>query len=132
MTEEPKVKIQIATETIKAKELMPGDLFSTAGEEYWSNVDLNDTTEPLPIGEKVYIRTNAPTLADDKDVEVTLVTLSYVMADGGVRLSRSHPSYHVVDIDNPKCPYCNSEQEPPVQVSDTDSGEATNAAVNRG
>lgn len=132
MTEEPKVKIQIATETVKAKELMPGDLFSTTGVEYWNNVNKDIEVGSGPIAEKVYIRTNAPTLADDKDVEVTLVTLSYVMADGGVRLSRSHPSYHVVDIDNPKCPYCNSEQEPPVQVSDTDSGEATNAAVNRG
>jgi len=36
---------------IKCKDLKAGDLFSTAGSEYWDNFN------PLSIGERVFIRT---------------------------------------------------------------------------
>ncbi len=36
-------------------QLKPGDLFSTAGQEYWGHC-----RENLSIGEKVYIRTEQP------------------------------------------------------------------------
>lgn len=125
MTEELKVKIQIQAETVKAKELMPGDLFSTAGPEYWANVNVAEEGDSLPIGEKVYVRTNTPVSTDEEEMEVTLVSLSYVRVDGKVRPSRSHESYHMgySDLDedgncigeldpNPKCPYCHVEPEP--------------------
>ncbi len=45
--------IKIQTTEIIAKDLKPGDLFSTAGPEYW--LHFNETRS---IGEKIYIRTN--------------------------------------------------------------------------
>jgi len=44
----------ITVEPIRASDLQPGDLFSTAGPLYWELRDL------AAIGEKVYIRTEAP------------------------------------------------------------------------
>lgn len=45
--------LKIKATRIKGKDLKPGDLFSTAGPFYWSRRD------PMAIGEKVYIRTDA-------------------------------------------------------------------------
>lgn len=42
-----------ATETT-CDQVRPGEVFSTGGPEYWEHLD------PRAIGEKVYIRTNAP------------------------------------------------------------------------
>jgi hypothetical protein len=42
------------------KELIPGDLFSTMGPEYWKNID-----SFISIGERVYIRTNTPSSSAD-------------------------------------------------------------------
>lgn len=39
---------------VRCKDLKPGDLFSTMGSTYWDNFD------PQSIGQKVYIRTEAP------------------------------------------------------------------------
>jgi hypothetical protein len=48
------------------KNLEAGDLFSTAGSEYWDYIDLNGS-----IGERVYVRTNVPcTIANDSDVKI--------------------------------------------------------------
>jgi hypothetical protein len=38
---------------MKGSDLKPGDLFSTAGPEYWNHIDLQES-----IGERAYIRTN--------------------------------------------------------------------------
>lgn len=48
---------------IMAKDLQPGDLFSTAGSEYWDNIKHNRS-----LGEKVYIRTDEPSPADDVEL----------------------------------------------------------------
>ena len=48
-------RVTFRAEKILGDELEPGDLFSTAGPEVWDHVD-----ERMSIGEKVYIRTNAP------------------------------------------------------------------------
>ena len=50
---------------VKAKELKPGDLFSTAGPIYWENID-----SKYSLGEKVYIRTNTPTPSDQAEEDV--------------------------------------------------------------
>lgn len=42
-----------ATETT-CDQIKPGEMFSTAGPEYWEN------TSPHAIGEKVYLRSNGP------------------------------------------------------------------------
>ncbi len=53
----------VATLT-KAKALEPGDLFSTGGPEYWEQRD------PLAIGEKVYVRTDAACPEDQREVDI--------------------------------------------------------------
>ena len=50
---------------IMAKDLQPGDLFSTAGPIYWSNIKSNHS-----LGEKVYIRTEEPSPKDQDEEEV--------------------------------------------------------------
>ncbi len=116
------MKIRIETKTIKGSTLQPGDLFSMAKEDHWRGVNEYDG-EHMPVGEKVYIRTNAPSplSQEELDAEVTLVTFSYVSDDmqdlqPGTKLH--HESFHVdsdmdedgkrimVETANPNCPYC--------------------------
>ena len=135
------VKIIITTKTVKAGELMPGDLFSTIDGKHWSTVNLTGEAGIDPVGEKVYIRTNVPILEKEKDADVTLVDLSYERTDGNRFQSKSHQAYHIdVTWDeegnriaelapNPNCPYCQGRVE---QKTDRDEGEATDATINRG
>lgn len=61
--------LQINTEKVKGKDLNPGDLFSTAGPDYWDLVSQRGTEAGLPVGERVYIRTEAaPPPGDDMEV----------------------------------------------------------------
>ena len=62
--------MRIIATLVKAKELEPGDLFSTAGQEYWDTVSTN-----LSLGEKVYLRTSTPTPADQAEVDIYKVTI---------------------------------------------------------
>ncbi len=112
------MKIKIATQTVKAKELLPGDLFSFTSEEYWGSVNDPDNQA---VGEKVYIRTNTPCPPDQEEDDLVLVSFSYVNEDLKVGTDLHHQSYHVdVDWDedgervlavspNPECPYCSGE-----------------------
>ena len=61
--------MKITATQIKAKELKPGDLFSTAGQEYWDKMSFGS------LGEKVYIRTNTPTPIDQAEDEIYLITI---------------------------------------------------------
>ncbi|KKN36939.1 hypothetical protein LCGC14_0768620 [marine sediment metagenome] len=56
--------MNIRLEPCVKRDLRPGDLFSSVGPNYWDHRDLNS------IGERVYIRTDAPARADDLDTEV--------------------------------------------------------------
>jgi hypothetical protein len=49
------MRTEIRATKCKGRELQPGDLFSTAGPEYWSRWDSRGS-----VGECVYIRTNVP------------------------------------------------------------------------
>ncbi len=49
---------------VRASELKPGDLFSTAGPLYWDNLKSG------AIGEKVYIRTDAFCPEDEADYPI--------------------------------------------------------------
>lgn len=51
----------IVATPVLAGQLKPGDLFSTAGPEYWLNE--RDLTA---VGERVFIRTEAPTPEDQR------------------------------------------------------------------
>ena len=46
--------MRIKAMPVKSEDVKPGDLFSTADQFYWDHYD------PKSIGEKVYIRTEAP------------------------------------------------------------------------
>lgn len=64
--------MKITTQQLKCKELIAGDLFSTASQFYWDNRDKN------AVGEKVYIRTEAPcppTQAEDDIYKITIQPL---------------------------------------------------------
>lgn len=54
-TTAPRERLRITATEVRAAELQPGDLFSTAGPEYWTA-----RRPPGAVGEKVYIRTEAP------------------------------------------------------------------------
>jgi len=64
------MKVQV--EEVKAGDLEPGDLFSTAGRAYW---DKRDGWPLGYIGEKVYIRTNVPCPEDQADQKIYKVTV---------------------------------------------------------
>lgn len=66
------MKTAIKATPVKAGKLAPGDLFSTVGPEYWDHTSFGDGAS-LAVGERVYIRTNAPTPADQADHEVFLI-----------------------------------------------------------
>ena len=61
--------MKIKSTLIKAGDLRAGDLFSTASQLYWDNRDINS------IGEKVYIRTDAPTPPNQKDDDIYLIEI---------------------------------------------------------
>ena len=63
--------MKILAEACKGRDLKPGDLFSTRGQDYWSNIQYN-----CAIGEKVYIRTEEPCdSAPDADMTVYRITV---------------------------------------------------------
>lgn len=108
----------IKVETVTGKDLQPGDLFSVVDEEWWGSVNDRDM-DPAPVGERVYIRTNAPCPKDQVDDELVRLTIEQVS---------DHASYHCdvgpddeggnpgVEVSpNPDCPYCKGEL-----VEDTD------------
>lgn len=68
--------IRIEVEEVIAKDLQPGDLFSTATLLAWQAA--NDPSNPPLIGEKVYIRTNNPLPEDQEEHVVTRVTIHHV------------------------------------------------------
>ena len=66
----------IKVENITGKDLQPGDLFSVVNEEWWGSVNSRDM-DPAPVGEKVYIRTNAPCPEDQRDDELVRLTIHH-------------------------------------------------------
>jgi len=49
------MRAKVKAELIVARDLKPGELFSTVGEEYWG-----DALDHGSVGECVYIRSNVP------------------------------------------------------------------------
>ena len=62
--------MRIMAQAVLAQNLEPGDLFSTVGSDYWERCD-----ERGAIGERVYIRTNAPTPDDQRDMKIYRVSI---------------------------------------------------------
>lgn len=61
----------IATK-VKANELKPGDLFSTADQHYWNLAICNLGSQ---VGERVYIRTNAPCPEGQVNEDIYLIAI---------------------------------------------------------
>ena len=61
--------MKITTEKIKGSDLKPGELFSSAGDEYWQHRDNRS------IGEKVYIRTDTPLLPSAQEEVVYRIVI---------------------------------------------------------
>ena len=69
--------IKIKAEKVSPVALEPGDLFSLAGQDYWSQIDTVGS-----IGEKVYIRTNEPVeSAPDMLTRVHRITIEHIDED---------------------------------------------------
>jgi len=64
--------VKIVAIKVKAGDLEPGDLFSTGGQNYWDGVmqDIEDV-----VGERVYIRTDAPCPEDQADEDIYLIVI---------------------------------------------------------
>lgn len=56
--------MKITAERITCGQLTAGDLFSTAGPDYWNHPD------PLAVGEKVYICTGVPGPKGEENLEI--------------------------------------------------------------
>ena len=52
--------MRIIVTPVKAKDLEPGDLFTTGNQQYWDAVSLPKHETGLPVGERVFIRTPTP------------------------------------------------------------------------
>lgn len=59
--------MRIIATKVTAKDLKPGDLFSNVDQHYW---DLAVALNAAVIGERVYIRTNAPCPEDQAEDEI--------------------------------------------------------------
>ena len=63
--------MRVKAELVTGRDLEPGDLFSTAGPEYW-----DVAMDRVSVGEMVYVRTNADTdLFDDADEPIYRITI---------------------------------------------------------
>ncbi len=62
--------IRFIATPILSQDIKPGQLFSTAGPVYWEQ-----SRDPLAIGEKVYIRTDAPTPEAERDQTLFVITI---------------------------------------------------------
>ena len=62
--------MKIKATKIKGKDLKAGDLFSTADQLYWDNIE-----SKMSIGEKVYIRTNTPCPKDQANEEIFKIVI---------------------------------------------------------
>jgi hypothetical protein len=63
--------MKIIAKKVKARHLMPGDLFSLCDQEmleWLQDQEMEDGS--LPVGMKVYVRTNAPCPEKDRDTEI--------------------------------------------------------------
>ncbi len=65
--------IKIKAEEVFSKDLKPGDLFSSYGPDYWED-DLGRLNRQS-LGERVYIRTEAPTPEDQAWDRVYKITI---------------------------------------------------------
>lgn len=61
--------MKIKANLIKCKDLKAGDLFSTAGQDWW------DSPSETAVGQKVYIRTAVPCPVEQAEESIYLITI---------------------------------------------------------
>jgi hypothetical protein len=61
---------------VKGKDLMPGDLFSELDEDFWDN-----DIPAWAVGEKVYVRTDAPMPREDMNEDIYRIELVFETND---------------------------------------------------
>jgi len=64
------MKARIQVEAVLGKDLLPGDLFSSGGPGYWDTA-----MDKGSVGEKVYIRTNAPCPESQENEPIFRITI---------------------------------------------------------
>lgn len=69
-------KLRIKATPTRGGDLKPGDLFSTAGPKYWGLIDKNGS-----IGERVYIRTEAPCPQGEESEEIYRIEIELYEAE---------------------------------------------------
>jgi len=63
--------MKIIAKKVKCRHLMPGDLFSTYDQEMWDSLLAHENEEGrVALGQKVYIRTDAPCPDDQKEFDI--------------------------------------------------------------
>ena len=69
--------VRVKAELCLGRDLKPGELFSTAGPDYWSNFSSKDS-----VGARVYVRTcTSPDAVSDADETVYRITIETVEKD---------------------------------------------------
>lgn len=69
--------MKIIAKRVKCKHLMPGDLFSMFPQAFWDGViSCADEDGNMPIGQKVYIRTDAPCPPEDRENEIYRIRIT--------------------------------------------------------
>lgn len=63
--------LRITAIPMLSEDLKPGDLFSTAGPEYWDVCDLLNQA----LGERVYIRMSVPTPTEERGVPIFKIVI---------------------------------------------------------
>lgn len=66
--------MNIVATKVKAKDLKPGDLFSTWGQDYWDGASYRRWRNDV-VGERVYIRTTVPCPEEQTDEDVYQITI---------------------------------------------------------
>ena len=68
--------MKIIAKKVKCKHLMPGDLFSLLDQSFWDGCALiTNKNGDLPIGQMVYIRTDAKCPDEEKDDDIYRITI---------------------------------------------------------
>jgi len=104
-------KVIARCELVEGEDLHPGDFFSTAGDEYWSQA-----LDGSSLGEKVYVRTNCPCPERERHTHIYQLTFtkleeanptsspgraqSVLMACGHVAIATDNQT------GEPMCPIC--------------------------
>lgn len=92
--------MRVVATKVKGRELLPGDLFSVRGPDYWDHYDR------LSVGQKVWLRTEASAdLFEDADEDVYRISVAFTPEEESVIVQRLLEEAGLVtleELDEPK------------------------------